>query len=348
MEKAQLKELSLLKVFGLMLVILGHSTHVYTGGWAYTSVMSSSFFRYLTIYIYSFHMPLFVFVSGALYYYVSITSKQYNNSYKFIAKKFKRLLIPYFIVSIFYMVPIRIIINYYRGEELFNIIVEDILLSKSSGHLWYLLMLFILFVVFHIMENTINKNNIFLNLMIFSLMYFISDKLPNILQISNVAHYIIFFYIGYIFQMNSYKIINEIREKKFLVFYLLFAQIILLIMPHFSKGYNSYFIVKVINRVSPLVNSTLGIIVCSIIVIYFINKNSKILNNRVFKVLDKYNFTIYLLHEPIIFVILSYLSFESISPFILVNLCFWVSLILSIVLSMLISKSKLLKLSFGQ
>lgn len=64
-----------LRTFGIFFVVLGHTSFLYRE------------------YIYSFHMPLFIFISGLLCRKVNISLRE------FIVSKFRSLMIPYFILS---------------------------------------------------------------------------------------------------------------------------------------------------------------------------------------------------------------------------------------------------------
>ncbi|EYE87686.1 hypothetical protein Q428_12045 [Fervidicella metallireducens AeB] len=58
----------ILNSIAIILVILGHSGCIYAGKWDYKVFYNSSIIiKFITDYIYSFHMPLFVFISGYLY-----------------------------------------------------------------------------------------------------------------------------------------------------------------------------------------------------------------------------------------------------------------------------------------
>ncbi len=67
--------IDIVKGIGIFLVVLGHQNTI------------------LTQEIYSFHMPLFFFLSG-------IFHKNYNSYTEFINRKFKTLIIPYFTFAI--------------------------------------------------------------------------------------------------------------------------------------------------------------------------------------------------------------------------------------------------------
>lgn len=85
--------ISFLQTFGILLVVVGHSFY----GCGYDSVFYT--------WIYSFHMPLFMFISGYLLRYETERKKTplaetslYGRD-GFIFKKVKRLLVPYVVIS---------------------------------------------------------------------------------------------------------------------------------------------------------------------------------------------------------------------------------------------------------
>lgn len=75
----RLKYIDLLKGFGVVMVVIGHMH--------YSENVDKL--------IYGFHMPLFFFISGYLYHTP-------DNVFVYIKRKFRTLLIPYFIVGIIY------------------------------------------------------------------------------------------------------------------------------------------------------------------------------------------------------------------------------------------------------
>ena len=68
----KVEQYELIKVIATILVVLAHITRMYTGEGVVNPLNESLILNYLTKFIYSFHMPLFVAVSGAIYYYVKV------------------------------------------------------------------------------------------------------------------------------------------------------------------------------------------------------------------------------------------------------------------------------------
>ncbi|MCM1519016.1 MAG: acyltransferase [Pseudoflavonifractor sp.] len=105
---AHLRYLSYLKVVGIILVVVGHSLHEYPG-----TQEQVWLFRF----IYSFHMPLFVFASGfAMSYSVMMRSR--GDGYgTFLLKKVKRLLVPFFVLNGIAFLP-RVLFNSFADDKI--------------------------------------------------------------------------------------------------------------------------------------------------------------------------------------------------------------------------------------
>lgn len=82
------KELDILKGIAIILVILGHTIQ-YTKGEEYLN-KGYFYYNYLFTFIYSFHMPLFMMISGWLFYF---SIKKYNIK-NLIINKFQTIIIP--------------------------------------------------------------------------------------------------------------------------------------------------------------------------------------------------------------------------------------------------------------
>lgn len=86
------------QVIGIILVVLGHSFHMYPENHGENTIAYRM--------IYNFHMPLFIFVSGFLMRYTSFKIKTPPPELrKFFISKAKRLLYPLFFISILLFVP---------------------------------------------------------------------------------------------------------------------------------------------------------------------------------------------------------------------------------------------------
>ena len=117
-----------LKGIAITLVVMGHviGFDIYSG----SDCMNSFLYRLII----SFHMPLFVFLSGLV---VNYEYKNLTSTIKLVVKKIKTLLFPFLIVGILYVL--------WRGISI-NRFFED---SNKFGY-WYLLTLFELYIVYYL------------------------------------------------------------------------------------------------------------------------------------------------------------------------------------------------------
>lgn len=132
-----LSEVLIIQLLATYLVILGHSYPFVTDipGWLQKA----------QIFIYCFHMPLFVFISGYLLIYTSQSIK--NNTKEFFRKRFLKLVVPYLALSLVAIVP-KFYLQHYLNDSL-NLDSESLirvfLVPRENiwGHFWFLPMIFI-------------------------------------------------------------------------------------------------------------------------------------------------------------------------------------------------------------
>ena len=121
----------------MLLVVLGHCTYYEMatdfGGMYFASQMQSAgihetlthhWLSVITTAIYSFHMPLFMALSGAVFA-MQLKKGKYGDGKTFISKKTKRLLYPFLIVSMFWSFPLKYLSGYWgaSGNILYDVVV---------------------------------------------------------------------------------------------------------------------------------------------------------------------------------------------------------------------------------
>lgn len=126
-EKPFLKFIAYLQIIGIILVVLGHSFHEYPDGDAH----GKTFIIYRMIY--SFHMPLFIFVSGYLMMLTSgfLSESPHHTIRDFIKNKFLRLILPFIVLTLVTFVP-RSMMSSVADEPL-----ELSFKSLAGSMLWY-------------------------------------------------------------------------------------------------------------------------------------------------------------------------------------------------------------------
>ncbi|MBC2580247.1 acyltransferase family protein [Clostridium sp. DJ247] len=276
--KKYYKDMDIARGIGIFLVVLGHS-------FPDDKFNNSFVYEYLYKFIYSFHMPLFFIISGFFAY------KIYNISslskYKeFISGKFKRLIIPYFAVSLI-AIPIKLYMNRYAARPILidNLIIDLILYPTGNGtinhtgtpiqYFWFIYTLFFIFAV----APLLNKIPIRIVLLITAILNLIHFKQVSLFYAWGIVHYLFYFYLGIYFN-SIYKKYVEFKYKKLLIA----TSFIVLVLINLKNVSAQFY---------PLYSLTTALIGS----LLFINVSYLIVNNKIgekLKFIGNYSYDIYL------------------------------------------------------
>lgn len=312
-------ELDILKFWGILLVVLGHVTNMWTPGGIVHPVVPSDTIGFISSFVYLFHMPLFVFLSGCVYAYQCEVQERKTTFIDLITKKSKRLLIPYLVFGVFLVL---LMVGCGFRNDIVDYAYNGVLLSKDSRHLWFVMMLFEVFVLFWVMNKVIDKLRLpKCSILIVSFVcYLFANRLPYILQISSAFRYFFWFTLGYVFIL--YK--NVIRTA-----YIYASGGVILTL--------NLFIDNEIGKRIPLMSTITAFI--GIMFFYQISCDIKSIEKyKVYQVISKDSFGIYLYHVFFIYLLFYFLADIAIPPYVLCPLVFVVSLVMSIVMTELTRK----------
>lgn len=159
----------MVKCFTMILVIVGHCSYyniiTLYGGISYSDpdnevCLTAKLIGAAVSFIYSFHMPLFMFISGMCF---SFGKGKPVGFLSFAKKKAHRLLLPFILTTTFLSVPLKYVAGYWSGSE--NV-VQDVLLGQylamGNTHLWFVLALFgIMLLAFAIERLNVRKGIVF-------------------------------------------------------------------------------------------------------------------------------------------------------------------------------------------
>lgn len=213
--------ISCLQSFGIILVVIGHSFYG-SQNMLYT-------------WIYSFHMPLFMWISGYLLYdsmkykgYTVNTLTIYQKNL-FIIKKAKRLLIPYICISTFAFFPKAFLSSFaHRPIDLSLSSYIHMLLYPWDNVIiffWFLPTLFIIFaIVIYASHPKITHSPIFdAGLILFLALIHIWNPLDcvKLFNLQGVISYLVYFFAGYFFC--CYNLQNKIRDHAIYIFIISFT-----------------------------------------------------------------------------------------------------------------------------
>ena len=315
---------SVLQAFLPILVLLGHVSVMYTPDGAISLLKGSVFLEKLARYIYSFHMPLFFSLSGALWAY-QVARGKYENKPAFIKNKAKRLLIPYLFFGVCVVAPVMLALGLTQ-QGFFTYVIRGILLSENSRHLWYVLALFLVFILAAFIRPLWKKAHPALILIPSLLVLIASQYLPrSVFQIQAALYYQFFFFLGSYLDRYLEKLIFLVKKAPYLPFIALLAVLLRFTLPY--------------NTVTLLFYNF-----CGIFAFYgfaALIASEKLVSNRFVKTLARDGFGLYLFHPMIVYCIMYLGSKTPISPFLLFPLTVLVSFTLSMALTELVRKIKL-------
>lgn len=340
----RINEYDILKVLTIILVVLSHTTYYKIssnyGGIDYQHflVSENSIFLYkvfdkIRLVLYYFHMPLFMALSGALFY-TQVQKNKWVSLADLMKNKFKRLMIPFFLFTIFYTLPIKYFSSYFKDIGIIKAVIGQLFLLGNS-HLWYL---YALFIIFFISFYVLKKN---VNIYIFCIIYMIHlmSYLFNFIVISAPLEFLFWFIVGSLFELNR-KIYNKYLDEIKYLFPLLL--LLFLIFLWFNNSVGSE--LKLLKRFILDILAVLGSSTCYSIA-YLLSKKTNILNSGGFKLILVNGLGIYIFSDSLNYLILK-IIFESTGNFmflpigivIMVILRFIVTLFLGLYLTIMFKK----------
>ena len=149
---SKVKAYSILRFIAILLVLISHMTYYKVGnafgGIDYLALApSGTSFKWYFIFdkvryvIYLFHMPLFMAISGALFA-LQTKKGRWSDCGTFTEAKWQRLMIPYLVFTLLYLVPLKYLSGYF-GQTNFLMAEGSQLTLLGNSHLWYLYTLFV-------------------------------------------------------------------------------------------------------------------------------------------------------------------------------------------------------------
>jgi fucose 4-O-acetylase-like acetyltransferase len=296
MTAKRIKEVDVLYSIGVILAVFGHSHPI---DW---NVFNGTLFYHTIVFIYTFHMPLFFAIAGILLANSkSIVQKPFG---LFIEEKALKLLTPYIVLTIFFIIP-KGYIEYGNFEFLsFHYLIKIIFSPRDNiwGHFWFLPVLFILYFIFGLFKKATLKlaprnSNIILLLVSGALLFLNihSNHITNWFGINDICKFAFYMTLGMLLLplINNYKSENH--------FYLIFGSIL-----PFAISFCLY---------TYFYNNRLIEISISLLMLFSLFLFAKLIKNKFQKtinLLSKNVFTIYIyswLFQSITLIVLERLSF---------------------------------------
>lgn len=182
-KKNRLPQIDAWRGFAIFCVVLYHSIIEFP-----INLQENNILKSLYDYISVFNMPLFFFISGVCF--------SYNGNYKvYIIKKIKRVLVPYFSISILNFVCKSILPGLVNNQVSIRSFIVDMFLY--GGEYWFLYVMFIMFLVFPLVIKLENKTNKYFIEILFITISLLKLN-TNIFCVVPLFRYFVFFNTGYL------------------------------------------------------------------------------------------------------------------------------------------------------
>lgn len=286
----KLLNISLLQALGILCVLLGHSVHIFSSfGWYFHQAPINTTCNIIHHIIYSFHMPLFIFLSGYLFYKMKFDN---FDIVKYIFKRIKRLIVPFFAVGFLYYIPMFRLLSP-ENRSLVHLI-KDFVTLNFCGPFWFLISLFFIsLTVISFTETRLNK--------IPAPIIAISLIGLNLLKISGIPFAIqcvpklaIYFYLGYLI----------VKYEKSIYSYFINNKIAMIIATIIWVGLEVFKYKNFDNIYLTLITASISIFVLFAFSVHITNKFKNISTSCFVQTLSTNMLFIYLLQEPIMFSLL--------------------------------------------
>lgn len=259
------------KGIAIIFVVIGHYHPYYPKYW-----------RFLTHWIYTFHMPVFMFLSGFLFAKKEIIAS-FNEYKDFIKNKAKRLLLPYASVTLIALL-LKTIGGYFF--ELSNPINKQVLwhifINPTGGFidiLWFIYVLFEIFIIFPLLLLLIRKKIILL-ILLFILSFF---TWPKIFVLDKLFFHLPVFAFGFI--VFDYR---QIIDKKVSFVFIVLLIYIMCFTILFGLKVKDFYIINFLKM-------SLGI--TGALTVYFLSIKLSGKNiSKILYVIGTYSMSIYLFH----------------------------------------------------
>jgi fucose 4-O-acetylase-like acetyltransferase len=243
----------------------------------------------------TFAMPMFIFASGFLYGLSRLEVTSFADYISFVAKKFKRLMVPYLVMSCLilvlkYFATKLVSIQYMVDKDFWKYMLFNPV-KGFAAFLWYLYVLYFVFLIFPILKKLV-RNSFVLFLLILSI-YLIPIPQTFYFNHGLIRGFLIYFCLGYLFSYCKFEIINVYIHYLFILFLGLLV-ILSVKRESIADVLNIFMNHDVVNKVFKIIMVSVGVLTY-----YYLSLLIKRYENLLFHLLryiGVYSASIYLFH----------------------------------------------------
>lgn len=292
-----LKNISSLKTIAMIMVLVYHAAALWLPeGWFNQKPVDESIaLTCLAEWLNMVHIYIFVFASGYIFRTTRKMEGKYNSFKDLILKKSERLLFPYVLTCCIWVIPFFGIFYRPTLEEIFL----NYVLGYRPSQLWFLLMLFWVFIIgywtFDIVEKLPVCKLYFSAGIVYICYYLVSYAISLPFQILTAIKFLPFFWLGMSFDRYKKKVCGINIYACVLENVLLYALYLMLKHTDAIEYKLGILLVRFVIHIW-------GIL---LFVLVELRLQKFVGSNRVWKYIGKRSFYIYLLHQQVIWIVIS-------------------------------------------
>ena len=195
-KKRRLVEVDRVTGFAIVLVVVGHIV-------SRQPPLDNEWYVHLKFYIYQFHMPLFMFMSGLVFEHTSTPIAGLSDYLDWAVKKIARLAPGFILVGLAITLGKIFSGNFIHVDNVQNNHVDSLIrlfiqpTESAAGSLWYIYVLLEFYLIFPLLLILCRKQRVII-LMIVVAMHLAHQllKLPTIFALHDVFNFAIYFWLG--------------------------------------------------------------------------------------------------------------------------------------------------------
>lgn len=204
--KKRIGTFDIAKGIAILLVVFGHALQGIRDSEALSIHSEYSSIYIVCAVIYSFHMPLFFFVSGL--FAQSWGRRSFSEAAE---QKIRLLVIPYFVWTIIVGVCMQAVQRFTNN----GLGIKQVLISwrVPFSEYWFLYVLFFIFIIYYIFVNLSKNGQVYL-LGFSVLLYLLGPVIPNVWIVRNIQSFLIFFALGSVVSKRLLRNYNVIFTRR--------------------------------------------------------------------------------------------------------------------------------------
>lgn len=329
----KLQNIVLLRSFAIVAVVMYHCFCPWLYAWNWMESSCRPIYSFIFEGIMVGRMPLFVCVSGYLFSYLYNEKGKYKTFTGFLMNKTKRLLLPCFLFTI--------VISLTFNSNVFEAFLY------GGGHLWFLKMLYLCFIVCWLLGRYVKGYWQYLCLVFAVFLMFVPPVA--FFSIGQFTKYFVFFYCGFLLCKNRLALSSFLDTKKALVFHSLIYLFLCLVLAYLYIGNKSLAMGDIIHQ--NLYVKYLLVVMRGYTIIFAFSLVNNIVSSRVnfsrlFDRINECSYGVYLLHYYLLycintFALTYFIELDILPPPIAPIIVFVVIFSTSFVLTSLFRKTKI-------